>query len=458
MANEAVLRARLQALLEDSRGVGFPEAIRLVRTLGSAAGPVAWELHERYRGNATRRLQSLALAALTVVDPGELLRSLQRASVEERMLACVVLAALEQDGPDDVLVQARATDRVLSLRTAVAALAVAPPTAEGERALDAHRDDPGVVAAALLSGAELGFDLRPWLADEPRRRPHADLVLRGAFLGQLRSKGEVPEHLLRAARKAFDAPATGDAVREAAALLLGAEGGIPAKPGSTPPPPGLLWHCAAAADEAHMALLQEWLGPKPSSIYEHPGRLAVCHALSHGVDQLVASTSDWANSVGADDITLAVAMRLLWRDGRVPMPFDIGAVGTRPTSSWLAWAAGATASPAAGTGDARVDAAAALAAQGRLPREAAARLLEDALWLRGSHPRLAVRQARLQLVCDLLLGGSNAGARYASAVPLHERYVVRDLPRDAPWFEVAVEVWDALSPRVLPMPARHRLH
>lgn len=451
-------RDRIRSLIEDPSGAGFQEAIRLVRELGPCAAALAWDLQEPYRGHATRRLRALVLAAVAEADTASMLRGVQRASVDERVLACLVSAAMEREGPADVLEVVAGMDRPLPLRLAVAALAVAPRGAVATRVAEGQRDDPGVVAAAMLSGAALDCDLRAWLGEDTRRRPHADLVRRGVFLGQIGSGTDLPEQVLRAARRALEATDNPEDVREAAALLLGSRGRLQAE-GPRPLPP-MLWQFAAAADPDHMAWLRGWLDWQPSPLDEHPGRLAVCHAFSHGVADLLASRSEWSSVPEvADDLALALALRLL-RVEQVgeAVPAHAGDVGLgRPSLTWVDWAAGQRPGPSAASGDNRLDAAARLAAEGRLPRVAAARVLEDALWLRGSHPRLAVRLARLRLVRDLLLSGSNAGARYLPLKPLHERYAPRDLPRDAQWFEVALPAWDELSPPALPMPERHRL-
>lgn len=471
-ADTVELRQQIRRLLDDPGGTKFAEAVRLVRSLGQAAAPVAWELQASYRGGATRRLEALVLAAVAEEDPATLLRSLQRAGVEDRMTACLVMGALEREGPADILQLVGGGER-LPLRLAVAALAVAPRGAACDRVQDAHRDDPGIVAAALLSGSALDCDLRPWLAED-RRRPHADLVLRGLFLGQVAedlpttqmtvrpARGTADTPVVRAAEDAFKGNSLPQEVREAAALLLASRGLIKAADPS--PPHELLWHSVATAGVPEPGSPCAWLGWRPPTLTDQlspgaPGRLAVCFALLQPFGTALASLDDAKLTPAvADDLALALAMRKL-RAGRAAATAPAQAASGSPLGpcrSWLAWAMGTLGAPVTGSGDERLDAAAGLAAEGRLPPAAAARLLEDALWMRGSHPRLAVRAARLRLVRDLLLSGSNAGARYVSG-PRHEVYAPRDLPREDQWFDAALPAWDVLSPQVLPLPDRHRL-
>lgn len=459
-ADAAEPRQRIRDLLEAPRGEGFAGAIRLVRSLGQAAAPVAWELQAPYRGVMIRRLQALVLAAVAEEDPVTLFRTVQRAGIEDRMMACLVVGALERECPAEVLNLVAGSER-LPLRLAVAALAVAPRGAACDRVQEAHRDDPGIVAAALLSGAALECDLRPWLAED-RRRPHADLVLRGLFLGQLASGQPVPEPVLVAAWRAFDTSSCPQQVREAAALLLGSRGLLRARDAG--PPLELLWHSVAATSLQEPAAPCAWLGWRSSAVMDNmspgaPGRLAACYALLQPKATVLASLDEPAMSPSlAEDIALGLAIRTLReRKGHATAatraaPRD----PVQPCSSWLAWAMERADAPVTGSGDERLDAAATLAAAGRLPVAAAAAVIEDALWVRGSHPRLAVRAARLRLVRDLLLSGSHAGSRYLSG-PRHEVYAPRDLPREDQWFEVALPAWDELSPRALPLPVRHRL-
>lgn len=454
------LRQRVRDLLEDPRGGGFPDAIQLVRSLGQAAAPMAWDLHASNRAVVTRRLQALVLAAVAEEDPATLLRAVQRSPVEDRMLACLVLGALERDTPVDLLAMVGGGER-LPLRLAVAALAVAPRGAPCDLVQDVHREDPGIVAAALLSGSSLPCDLRPWLAAD-RRRPHADLVLRGAFLGHLGSGAQAPEPVVEAAQRAFDDSACPQEVREAAALLLGSRAG--ARDGEKNPPSELHWHSVAAAGLQQPALSRAWLGWRSPGVMDDlspgaPGRLAVCYALLQPEARVLASLDDPLMTPAlADDIALALAMRLL-REGKADASARTSAASPTPmvpSRSWLAWARGTLAAPATGSGDERLDAAARVAAEGRLPAVVAARALEDALWMRGSHPRIAVRVARLELVRDLVLSGSKAGYGYPAG-DWQARYALRDISRNDLWFEAAVEAWNALSPQALPLPARHRL-
>jgi hypothetical protein len=461
--DERFRRVLERLLLEAPTADDLAQGWALAADLGRPAAPLLWEVLAAEKSNAGRRIVVLA-AAVLAGGPGEddkLFTWLDAPTTirEERVMAGFLLAM----GPERarpvtdlwtrLLGPAKAVPPVLGIAARLAA-ARFPGNDVGAPGL-VDEDDPGLAAAAAFAGLPVRPALVQRLWDLRAETKHRELFWRGALLGGLRAGQaavEPPALLLEHARQILEMPGESfAAAREAAALYRAVAGDVRAQ---GPRPEWQLLQAMASTPAAAEAL-QPWLKAVPQPRDEEPARLAVAYVLSRSPDTVVAERSLW----GADPrIGRHVAVALAWRllGSERPQPIEVLVPGV---AEWffVRWAAGPAGGRDGTIADAPLEAAAALAADGRLPRAAARTLLEETLWRWGSHPGLGRFDAERLLVRDLLLFGSRQGGKWRPHVRNDLIYRAAGIDKDDPFFDVAVPLWDFLSRRRQPMPSESRL-
>jgi hypothetical protein len=316
-------------------------------------------------------------------------------------------------------------------------------------------DNPGLAAATAYAGLPVPASISGGLWNLKTPANHAELFWRGALLAgahQATDAQPAPDALLRQARDVTRLVGDHHADARAAAALCLARSHQVRQEGARPP-----WRqlqlLASEIDSA--SELQSWLPAVPMP--EEPPRLAVAYVLSRDPSVVIAERDAW----GADKrirrhVAVALAWRLLGDERPAPVEATLPAV---PEWFFVRWASGAPAARDGAIEDATLEAAAGLAASQRLPRAAARRVLEEALWRWGSHPGLGLLENDRLLVRDLLLVGSNVGGgQYVPHVPYVERYRPAGIGSENAFFDIAVAAYDFLSRPRLPLPPEYRLH
>jgi hypothetical protein len=461
-ADDGRFRARFTELLIDVPTRDLAAGFQLARDLGPAAAPVLWRMHAAEKSNARRRITVLAAAILAegAVGDDRTLAAIEadRTPPNDRLMTCYLLAL----GPTRARGQAEFWSRAFGLNktepvpwlrvAALLASARFPGATDTAPAWLLRDDDPGVVAAALFAGAPVSDTLvQPfWRRDPPA---HASLVWRGALLGALTKepRTEAAAALVAQAQERLQFAGEQYATaREASALLLGRAGAVrlDARPH---------WRMLQlfAAESRSAAALHSWLSPSPQPLDDDPTRLAVEYVLSRSIDTVLADQKHWST---AESVRRHVATALAWRLCGESDPRTVEwSIAGLPEWFFVRWASGAAATVDGAIDDSVLDQAARLAAEGRLSKAAARRLLEEALWRWGSHPGLGLWVAQRQLVRDLLLAGSLPGNRYPVGLPDHLRYLPSGLGDENDFFVVAVELYEFLIRPVPPIPAECRL-
>ncbi|GAB4157345.1 MAG: hypothetical protein Fur0037_25320 [Planctomycetota bacterium] len=439
---------------------------RRASDLGPVAGPLLWRLREE--AQKSRALPILVAASLASGGDAERLWDVvdssgtDRNGLETRIAALLLLATLPGSREESFDPWPRIAR---DLREISPALEIVGYAAQANRtgpcaARDSDLRDPGILAAALLAGS--GPARKAVFGEDPGRGgEHSDLVFRGLFLGWL-SRPEQDAgarvKVLRAARSVL-ARADGFSLplREAAALVLAEENEDP----KVADPTGALLELSVSSAK-RAARWQSRLEPFYGVGVERPEVLVAAFAMYAPLERIVAAVRIWSEHRDAARVAaLALARRLLRtgeraRELAMPMP------GV-PEWFWVQWACGEMPSEplASEAADARAAEllrdAAKLARDGRLSREAAALLLEDALWRSGWHPGLGPRRVGLELLRDLVLTGSHPGTKYEPKLPPERRYFPRGLQRDAPALQVLVAFYDFLTSPGHPLPAGCRL-
>jgi hypothetical protein len=455
---EREVRERFVELIGRSRASNLAEGWELASSLGNNVAPVLWKLREEQGPNLRQRVQVLAGAVLAGgPDRDRNLFDTWRAEAarpqfEERLMGLLLFALgprREQPVPD--FWKSLRNYEVLAVAgyTAAERLPEMPP---GAPAVNGH--EPGILAAALLArAAEAEAAGATFLADP--KVPHSHLIWRGLFLGYALQRTRAPEAVLEHAARQFADESAPLPVRQAAALLLARSERV--QDGGARPTWELL-QCLASTPAAAQKL-QRWLLPEPGASDEDPRRLAVEYAFGHGVNDVITDMPRWLaepkDPVTRKDprvgLALALALRLL--DVREPVPpIEPSAL---PELWFAARLAGKT--PAVPTiGDPQLQQAATLLAADRLPRAVLRTVLEEALWRQGSHPGLCLQEARLLLIRDLLLTGTNAGSKYGKGFA-DRRYYAKDSKPEREVYEVAVELFEYLNRPRLPLPPELRL-
>lgn len=450
------VRARFQELLLDPKGDRLA-GWRLCRDLGRAAAPLLWDLHDRERSDSRRRMVLLLAAACAggTAEDERLLTALDTAAPDERVLGLlwIALGPRRERAQPGLWQRLIGRGRPLPIQQVAAYLAAARfPGAAGAVPVPGEAE-PGLVAAACAAGTPV--ERSAWFppATPP---PRAELVWRACFLQQAWAGPAEPRDAFMLQRAEATLASTArelHAARAAAGLLLGSTGRLATVVTGHRPAWDVLEGLVVPSTSA--AVLRDWLSPLPNSLDEEPVRLAVAFVMSRDLPKVLAELDRWGGQPAIRrGMALAVAWRLLHHaalDSLPPAPADL------PEWFWVRWAAGAAADPPGDTGDARLDAAARLAADGRLPRASARQVLEDALWNAGAHPGLALWRAQRDLVRDLLLVGSDPGVKFDPAARPHERYLPKGLGPEDPMFVIAVDLFDFLSRPTLPIPPECRL-
>lgn len=460
-------RRRFESLLLEVGTRDPAAAWQLARSVGTAAVPMLWDIYASEKPSAERRLLVLVAAMLAgeATEDPRMLAGFDKPQPEDRIATSFVLALLparDRAVPgfwSAAMRQSR--EPVPQLKVAALLACARIPGAADEVPTATYRsEDPGVVAAALVAGAPLSLAEPFWQGGA--LRDHAELVWRGALVGSLlRERQQVDPKAVALARFVMDRRGESHrAAREAAALVLSRTGQV--SPGGARPPLQQLQLLAAEPQSARK--LREWLPPVPELLGEDPRRLAVLYVMSRDLAEVLANHEQWsAEESVRRHVAVAVALRLA---GLAPeelsapqTPLDRELRGL-PEWWFARWAAGVPVrpdSPAIAALEPTLQAAARLAADGRLPRAAARTVLEETLWRWGSHPGLGLHDVHRRLVCDLMITGSNRGGQYQPGVPQFERYLPGGLGTEHVFFEVASELFDFLSRPVPPIPAECRL-
>ncbi len=437
---------------------------QLAADLGRPAVPLLWDLLHVEKSNVGRRLVVLT-AAVLAGGPNEDERLFawldqQKPMPQERVLAAVLLAL----GPkrqrampgfwSKCFGPSKTPEQILGIAVRLAA-ARFPGSEEGAPTL--MEDDPGLAAATAYAGLPVpaGIATKLWNLRTPER--HAELFWRGAMLGgaRQRSAGAAGQDMLLDKSRELMA-LRGDqvsAARASAALYRARARDFRVDGTSTTLDWSLLQ--LAAAETANAVALQAWLGPAAHPRAEDPQRLAVSYVLSRDPQIVVDERLVWSAEVRIrKHVATALAVRLLAEDQ--PRRIDALLPGV-PEWNFVRWATGVAMDHGVSLDDPQLQAAAELAAAGRLPRLVLRSVLEEALWRWGSHPGLGMWENERLLLRDLLLVGSNeGGGKYQPHVKEHERYRPQRIGADN-LFAVAVALYDFLSRPRLPMPPEYRL-
>ncbi len=451
---------RFRELLLDASSRDLRAGWTLAKDLGRPVAPLLWRMFDSERSNVGRRLTLLVAAALAG-GPAEDVRLLDLLDQPRPLLPeRARVGLLGARGPE----RARPVERFVAratgpnrepealLEVAVRLAAARVPEAT-ERASTTMGDDVGLLAAAAFAGipVQASARTRMWRGDAR----HAGLFQRAELLRAARDVTLVPasQELLEAAKGLLqDNDVRKGAERSAAMLLLAASGELDGE--ERPLDLGLLK--VAASPRVSREQLARWLQARPSARDPEPATLAVAYALLAPIEDVVATRSEWARDpkVGAH-ASLALAARLCGQPRQQAIDVSLDSV---PEWSFAVWASGGAFAPRAPFTDARLQALAALVADGRAAREAVQEELELRLWAWGSHPGLQAHRLERELVRDLMLVGSlPGGGKYAPQVPEHMRYFPRGLDRDDGFFELGVQLYELLGAPSEPIPARYRL-
>lgn len=458
-ARSAPFRDRFTQLLLAVPTRDLPTGWRLAADLGRPVAPLLWEMLRAEKSNIERRLVLLAAAMLAggVGEDDRVFEWLRQPKpmLEERVLAAMLLALGPRRtravpdfwsacfGPD------KTQEQLLTVAVRLAA-ARFPGVADGVATI--VDDDPGLAAAAAFAGLPLSSQVtgRLWR----QRGGDAALFWRGALLGEaarLAAAGTAPTLLDRAA-ELLGRPEDEFAAGRAAAMLLRARAGLLDPAGRRPD-----WRLLQVAVGApgNVAALRRWLQPTPLAQDQRPARLAVAYALVQPVDEVVEARAVW----GADarirrQLALALALRLTTEQGP-PVTVDLPGV---PEWSFVRWASGGSFDAATRCEDPRLDALAALVADGRASVPVVRDALEEALWRQGCHPGITAWEQERLLLRDLLLVGSkHGGGQYQPARRPDERYFPTGLDRNDETFRILVTLFDLLFEPRGPMPPEYRL-
>lgn len=461
--DDGAIRGRFTQLLLEARTHDLAAGFGLARSLGPATAPLLWDLHAGEKSNARRRITVLAAAILAdgVLGDERVLSALDgdRVQLDERLMTCFVLSL----GPMRSRAQPQLWNRVygtnkqepVPLLQVVGLLASARFPGAGAAAPTANlRDgDPGVAAAAVYAGAAVPARLvqQFWHRDPPA---HAPLVWRATFLAALNQGGDSVVSDAQLVARARDVLQVSGEVyataRAAAALVLGR-----ARAFDRDVRPDWKVLQLLAADRRAAATIQPWLSASPQPLADDPARLAVEYVMSRSIETVLADRAAWSGAASIrSHVAVALAWRLLGEEGQKPVDWSVTGL---PEWYFVRWASGAQPQKDMTIADPVLEQAATLAVDGRLPREAGRRLLEEALWRWGSHPGLGLWQAQREFVRDLVVAGSLPGNRYQIGLRDHERYVPGGLRHEDDFFDIAVEVYEFLRERVPPIPEECRL-
>jgi hypothetical protein len=415
---------RFELAFRTDQAQRWHEGFRLAQVLGPAAVPLLAALAQD-EANARRR--HLLIAAM-VLAAGETaadlpLRELQRRGRQDSSESYLALWAIAV-GP-----QLESTQATLPAWIAVkdaspaiqAACAAALARVRGDVRLPPalwRSDDAGVVAACLLAAAPPSDSIarleRWW---RPRPDGARQLVWRATLLSE-HGAGADDEMRLRCARAALAESGLPAALRLAAATCIGRSlaprellAGLP------DPEPELLPALAYWPPGRTLAAQLGWLEvPPPARLPAATrGQLAVLHAWTRPPAAALASAGRVAGDAQlVGPLCLAIATLALRAPGgaeTLPPAPHLAAV---PESVFLALARGEPAEVLTGSlADPVLERHAQLLARNRLSRPVVAAALERGMWRRGVHPGCLQRQLRLELLRDLLLGGSRrASERY----------------------------------------------
>ena len=439
----------------------------LARDLGAAVAPLLADLAQRESADVRRRLlyaSAVAVAAGPQADrfiADWLVRGRAgKDRVRERVI--LGLAAALGGGRDAVALpwSGLIAGRLEPIESVALALAAAQFDPDGAVPADWYRSaDPAVVAAAVFAEAPAAELLEPWLT---RDVDGADLVRRGWYLGSARPRGACFADALRHG----PGSATEGPLRIAAELalaravdpeeVLAAVGG-PLRPESLPALASepdfrrLLWH---------RGLLTPATGRLPD---EQRRRIAVAFALETDVAGLAATRDEWQRDRPA---AAALCLALAWRLYGESAVGDAAWLEVLPDvreAEWVRLACGRPAeAPSRSMEDPALDRAFVVATSGdgsRLPRDAAAQCIEDALWRAGAHLALTRVRARQDLCRDLLLAQSTYGASAigAAARLADDRGPSKGLSAGDQVFEIGYELYRYFSSPARPRPATLRL-
>lgn len=437
----------------------LPLGWQLAADLGRPAVPLLLEMLAAEKANLGRRLALCAAAGLAA-GGGEDERLFawldNRATMHEERILIAMLWAL---GPRRTRPQPDFWGRLCgpvknpSTMLGVAGRLAAARFPGSEASVPtSFEDDVGLAAAAAFAELPLpqGMVRSLWNLHRPER--HAELFWRAALLGagqRLVDAARGPEWTERARELVGRAhPA---AVRTCAAVFLQRFGEVR---GEGPRPEW--WLLQALAGDANAAQdVAGWLGPVPQPLDEEPSRLAVAYVLGRPLDVVVAERQQWGNDPKVRRIVaVALAFRMLAEEP--PARFE-AALANLPEWGFVRWAAGLPFGRERAGEDAQLEALAALAEAGRLPRAAARLALEEVLWRWNAHPGRTAWEAQQRLVRDLLLLGSGPGSKFAPHVPNHQLYLPAGIDKDHVFFEIAVPLWEFMSRPRLPLPPEARL-
>lgn len=454
-------RDRFTRLLTSSASRDYGAGLALANDTGRIAVPMLWQMVLAEKSNVVRRNSALAaamLAADTSLDDTlyEWLGQ-QKAIRDERTMVALAIALAPPrtrkiaDFWSRSLGPTRSPEEILAIAVRLAAARV-PGSAKDAPPLSS--DAIGLVAATAFADLPVGAGVAGRLWDLRERGRHDDLFWRAALLAGARLVGdggavnaELRQHAREVAALAGEqfAPA-----REAAALFRAIAGDL--TDGGARPEPWLLRPMASTPAAAKQ--LKRWLGPSPAPRDEEPQRLAVSYVLSRDPAEVMADRAAW----GRDDrinrhVAVALALRLL--DDQNASVADVQVAGL-PEWGLVRWAGGLPMSPER-CADATLTTMLELAADGRLPRPAAAAALEATLWRWGSHPGLNLYAAEQLLVRDLLLVGSGPGTKYVPHIPPEQRHSPKGIGQNSRFFDIAVEYYDFVSQQRSRLPQTYRL-
>lgn len=437
---------------------------QLARDVGRPAVPLLWDMLDEERSDVGRRLVVLAAAMLAggSHEDERLFAWLdqQKPMLEERTLVAMTLALGPRRTRPVRDFWSRSFGPVktpeLLLAIAVRLASVRFPGAD-EVAPPMPGDDPGLAAATAYAGLPVPTSVagRWWNLKAPER--HADLFWRGSLLGAWR-RGAVQspqgDALLERAHLVMALDGEAMALARAAAALYRARA-HDLRPEGVRLDPRLL--LVACSDLTTAAALHPWLGPvaQPRDD-ELAHRLAVAYALSHPIAQVVTDRDLWRSDARINrHIAVALAWRMLGAPAGGPIEATVPDV---PEWNFVRWASGAAIERTKACDDVQLQLALELMADGRLPRPALQKALEETLWRWGSHPGFAPWEHERLLIRDLLLSGSNpGGGRYQAHVPPDRRYSPTGLDRNDGFFTVAVALYEFLIRPRAPLPPEHRL-
>jgi len=442
------IRDRFERLLLDDRQEDGVPGWRLAQDLGPAAGPLLWSMLAQ--ANAPRdRMLLLAAYSAAMGPKGDervLGFAVQGKNPREKAFAYLLVAlGPRRDAPaprGGRWIQAGDADAVR-----VAAL-LARSRFDGGLEVEpaGWREEPGVLAAALYAGAGVPPDLERWQVWRDVSGS-AELVWRGYLLAANPADSASGDRLRRAQEVyARRSDPLAEARRCAASWL------------SRAPQRGAVEQFLAEQEvEVDLGLVlgldattrrgmvlharrRPWFLPKPDPLLptdSQRARSSTLYALHETLERLEAVSPQWG-SLRAEDraVAEAAALALAWRllhDGSRDREWSGLPPGLEgiAESAWIAWALDVPIPEGAAQrlGDPQLSRAFGLAREGRLPVETASEILEAALWRRGYHPMLTLRELHRRLVRDLLLSGSRL---------LGGGYLPRGIePSDTSYFKIA---------------------